>query len=177
MRHCHTMVRVGVYLGPGLGKGAVVLLLSALPMLLTGCGSSSAPEDSGASSATQNPRSQVECPPVPIWDRHVGPGDEFEMAASPEDAVLELSAEIGSSIVISSSQTAESGDEVTVFVVDNATDERGSYRVVRESRGWSVDGGEGCAARGPVWALCPTPKELPDGDFQVSCVAPEENDN
>lgn len=111
--------------------------------------------ETSTSTPMQEPTSQVQCPPVPIWDRHVGPGNELEMAASPEGAVSDFSALMGASVSISSSQPGASEDEATVLIIDNATDEPGSYLVVRESGGWSVNGGEGCGASGPPVPICP----------------------
>lgn len=173
-RHRHAVI--GGWLGSSLARNAAVPPAALLLAMLTGCGTSPEIDDSEArSSATQKPQ-PTDCPSVAVWDRLVGPNDEFEMAASPEEAVLEFSAEIGTAAAVTSAQAEASGDEVTVFVVDRATNESGAYRVVRESRGWSVDGGEGCGALGPDGPTCPIPSDAPEGDLQVTCMDPQPED-
>lgn len=152
-------------------KREFAALLIALSLPMAGCGSASSPDVATASKSASKTGSQLDCPATPVWDRRVGPRHEFEMAATPKDAVQEFVSDIGANTVITSIQGgASSNDEVIVSVANEDTAEDGSYRVVRGAGGWSVAGGEGCGAPGPPVVTCPAPSDPPDGTFEVSCI-------
>jgi hypothetical protein len=145
-------------------------------MLLASCGVSADRGDAG-SEPDSAPSSERTCPPTPVWRRLVSPRHQFERAVSPEAAVQEFASGIDLRAEITSVGETSPAQEVEVEVVDSDTDRGGIYQVVLVNGAWSVSGGDGCGAPGPVEGACPTPSNPSSQTFQVSCDGPQPDDD